>query len=156
MTTPPRVVFDCNVYFQALISPEGPSARCLLNAADGKIELFCSQSSIAELLDVAARPSLRAKFDILDSNVARLIEAIREAAWVLNDVPAVYVHPIDPKDSHYIDLAIATESEFVVSRDRDLLRLVDPRSPESADFARRFPALRIVDPVVLLQLLALP
>lgn len=56
-----RVVFDCNVYFQALISPAGPAGRCLLAAAAGEVVLFCSRQVLDEVVEVAARPGLRAR-----------------------------------------------------------------------------------------------
>lgn len=38
-----RVVFDCNVYFQALISPAGPAGRLFALAAVQLVELFVSE-----------------------------------------------------------------------------------------------------------------
>ena len=42
MTMPERVVFDCNVFFQALTSPFGPAARLLELASSRDILLFVS------------------------------------------------------------------------------------------------------------------
>jgi hypothetical protein len=33
--SPERVVFDCGVYFQALIAPSGPAGKCFAAATDG-------------------------------------------------------------------------------------------------------------------------
>jgi len=58
------------------------------------------------------------------------------------NVPQRYTHPVDPKDSAYINLALATDSELVVSRDRHLLSLMDGTTPEGCSFQRRFPQTR--------------
>jgi predicted nucleic acid-binding protein len=65
----------------------------------------------------------------------------------MEDFPLVFSYQRDPDDAHYVNLAIAAQAELIVSRDRDLLDLMDPTKPEAADFQRRFPQVRIVDPV---------
>lgn len=57
-----RVVYDCNVFLQALISPEGPSGRCLTLVLESRVGLFCSEAVIEELREVASRKALRSKF----------------------------------------------------------------------------------------------
>jgi putative PIN family toxin of toxin-antitoxin system len=61
MTAIERVVFDCNVYFQALISPSGPARRLIELAADGRLEVYGSTTVLEELKDVVVRPNLRRK-----------------------------------------------------------------------------------------------
>ena len=68
---------------------------------------------------------------------------------IVSNVTPTYVHPIDPDDSHYIDLALAAGASLITSRDRHLLNLMD-RAPEGAEFHRRFPFLDIVTPEALL------
>lgn len=152
---PVRVVFDCNIYFQALISPHGPAAACLLAAMRGQVDLFCSEYVVGEFRDVASRTELRARFRITDERVDRIVEAAREAATFIDHVPEVYTHPSDPDDSHYVNLALATDARLLVSRDKHLLNLVDGRSPEGRDFLARFPQLRILEPTPFLQELKL-
>jgi putative PIN family toxin of toxin-antitoxin system len=148
------VVFDCNVYFQALISPGGPSAACVGSAAAGRVRLSCSERSIAELRGVASRGDLRAKFGITDDRVERLVAHVRAIAEFVDNVPERYHHPIDPDDSHYINLALATNSRLIVSRDRDLLRLMVPNDPEGRNFRALFPWLEVLNPEGLLEELA--
>ena len=52
----------------------------------------------------------------------------------------------DPKDEIYVNLAIEAGASYLVSRDKDLLDLMnDP------DFRSRFPGLTILDPVAFLK-----
>jgi predicted nucleic acid-binding protein len=39
-TAVPKVVFDCNVFLQALVNPRGPSGRCKQLVDSGEIEFL--------------------------------------------------------------------------------------------------------------------
>jgi hypothetical protein len=73
MTTPERVVFDCNVLFQALTSPFGPAARLLELASSRDILLF----------------------------VAGFIADISSFATCVDSVPHIFDFGRDPDDAHY-------------------------------------------------------
>jgi putative PIN family toxin of toxin-antitoxin system len=88
-----RVVFDCNVYFQALTSPRGPAARLVDFALNGDISLFVSKYTLDELADVAARPQLVAKYGLEEAVVAKFISNLRSAATCINSVPHIFDFP---------------------------------------------------------------
>ena len=54
--------------------------------------------------------------------------------------------PRDPDDEVFLNLAIQSDAEFLVTRDRDLLDLMD-----DSEFCSQFPHLRIVAPVGFLE-----
>ena len=152
MRAPLRVVFDCSVYFQALIGRRGPAARCVECATVRKVFLCCSEATIEELLDVSSRDHLRARFRYTDEDVRSLIASIRLSAEFFESVPERYLLAADASDSHYVNLALETGARLVVSRDRDLLRLMDVGRPEGREFRSLFPNLEIVDPPGMLRL----
>lgn len=135
-------VFDCNIFFQSLISGTGPSSECLIRARTGAIRLHISQYVIDELLDVCTRPHIQQKFGVTAEQAAAFIQELRSFALLIDQVPSIYVHPHDPDDSHYIDLAVATGSQLIVSRDRHLRLLMDLSRREAQDFHSRFPDIR--------------
>jgi putative PIN family toxin of toxin-antitoxin system len=53
-----RVVFDCNVFVQALVGRPGPAAQCLRLAETDQIQLFTSRQVLAEIEDVLSRPAI--------------------------------------------------------------------------------------------------
>lgn len=53
----------------------------------------------------------------------------------------------DPDDAHYVNLALAADARLILSRGKDLLDLMDSTKPEAAEFQKRFPTLRILNPV---------
>jgi len=55
----PRVVFDCNTLVQALAFEHGPAAECLRLFESGRIELFISNPTIAELRRVLGYEEVR-------------------------------------------------------------------------------------------------
>lgn len=156
MTTSPsgRAVYDCNVLLQGFVNSNGPAGACIAAAIDERVSLSCSRFVLDELREVASRPSVRAKFPhITDERLSDFIDLIAVIAQFPDDIPQVYAGCRDPDDNHYIDLALATSSVFVVSRDKDLLVLRNPASLQGRELAERFPQLRIVEPVELLRVL---
>ncbi|MFQ5495585.1 MAG: putative toxin-antitoxin system toxin component, PIN family [Phycisphaerae bacterium] len=155
MTAGVRVVFDCNVFLQALISPGGPAGRCVTMSFQRKVALFCTTQIIQELRETASDPRIRARFTRLtDATLAALVENIERIAVFLRHVPETFTYPRDPDDAHYINVALAAEAKYVVSRDKDLLDLMDRGRPEAREFRRRFPTLEIIEPQVLLRLIS--
>jgi len=148
---PPRVVFDCPIYAQALINLRGPAAACLLLAQSGRILLFISDYVVQEIRELPTK--LKPKLGVTSERVENLILDLAKYARPIDNVPDQYVSPFDVDDSHYINLALATRSQLVVSRDKHLLDLMDQAREEARDFVKRFPELRIIEPQILLQML---
>jgi predicted nucleic acid-binding protein len=93
---------------------------------------------------VIRRPQIRARFRTLtDDVVAEFIARIERIAVRVDEVATDITLARDPKDEPYINLAIQSQADYLVSRDRDLL--------EGADaIAKNTPSLRILDPVAFL------
>ena len=146
--TPPKVVYDCNIFVQALINLHGPAGRCLQFAKDGRVMLFTSPYVLAEIREIHWKTP--AKYGITAEQTDELARNLASFATLFTDVPEIYHHPYDPDDSHYVNLALKAEARLIISRDRHLLMLADPARKEGQDFQARFSAIRILDPVQLL------
>jgi putative PIN family toxin of toxin-antitoxin system len=150
------IVFDCNVYFQAFISATGPAAKLLEAVERKRLSLFLSQFVLDELRNVLSRPQIVSKFKFNRERVTNYLDALVELATLVADVPHVFDFPRDPKDAHYVDLALAVHAKLIVSRDKDLLSLRDYSTEEGRDFLTRFPNLIILTPPEALKLIEPP
>jgi putative PIN family toxin of toxin-antitoxin system len=153
---PDRVVFDCNVFVQSLISPRGPAGACVDAAVSRRIQVFASEHVLAEVQDVTERSDLVRRFRLTAERIEKFMDRLRGVVTLVDEVPHVFTYPRDPKDEHYVDLAIAVGARLVVSRDRDLLALADPKDPAGRDFQARFPAISVITPIELLAALDRP
>jgi putative PIN family toxin of toxin-antitoxin system len=143
-----KVVFDCVVFAQALISPSGPAGECVKRALVGSLQLFVSQYVIDEIRDLYRK--IPSRYGVTLDQINNLADDVTASAVFISAVPSVYLHPHDPNDSHYVDLAVATKSNLIVSRDRHLLQLMDATRGEGRDFLRRFPGISVIAPHELL------
>jgi len=147
----PKVVFDCNVFLQAVVNPNGPAGRCKQLVDRGAIELYVSEEALAEVAEVLSRPRTRRLAPALTLEVIEaFIADIRLKSICLRNIPEEYHFERDPKDEPYINLAIVARAKFIVSRDNDLLDLMKPGSQASSEFQRRYPLLKIITPTDLL------
>jgi len=142
-----KAVFDAMVFLQAAANPSGPSGACFAHVRSGTLMLITSAETVSELRGLLARPKIRTKFPHLTDDVAEaLVTEVERVSTCVDTVPRVFEHPRDPKDEPYINLAIVTDANYLTSRDKDLLDLMnDP------DFTTRFPGIRVLDPLTLLR-----
>ncbi|MCI0485663.1 MAG: putative toxin-antitoxin system toxin component, PIN family [Blastocatellia bacterium] len=143
----PSVVFDCMVFLQSLIKEANPAVACLELFEKGDIKLFISDEILVEICDVLTRPKLQARYPLLTNERAgKLIEILREKAEFIENVPRKFTYPRDPKDEPYINLAIAANADYIVSRDKDLLDLMTGHTKECKEFRQRFRRLKVIEP----------
>lgn len=147
--TLPKVVFDCNIFVQALINLNGPAGRCVEKAKNREVLLFVSPYVLAEVREIHLKTP--PKYGITAEQTEELAASLSSFATLVTDVPEVYRHPHDPDDSAYVNLALKADARLIVSRDRHLLMLADANRKEGKDFQARFPGFRIIDPVELLR-----
>lgn len=150
MSVGTRVVFDCNIFLQAVSAPKGPAGRCIQLVFDKKLALFFSPRVFEELCEVLSRPTVFTKLKLTPVWAERFLEAIESVGMVLNGFAKSFTYDRDPDDAHYVNLALAANADFIVSRDKDLFDLMDVTRPEAVGFQGRFPAIRILTPVGLL------
>jgi putative PIN family toxin of toxin-antitoxin system len=149
----PRVVFDCMVFLQTTARPGGPAARLFVDFVEaGRLTLFVSDTILAEVQDVLARPRIRAKNPAITDDVVNAFrERVEQVAQRIDPVPSLFILPRDPDDEPYLNLAIATRADYLVTRDNDMLDLM-----QDAAFRAQYPTLTILDPVALLHILHPP
>jgi putative PIN family toxin of toxin-antitoxin system len=139
------------VFFQAASRPGGPAARLFIEFVEtGHLTLSVSDAILTEVRDVLGRPRIRAKNPtITDERVEEFFRRIDKVAQKIDDVPGSYSLPRDPDDEPYLNLAIATNADYLVTWDKDMLDLM-----QDTDFRDQYPQLTILSPVALLQILA--
>lgn len=114
----PRVTADTNILVSGLVYRRGKPYDLLRMALDGTINLTVSQHILDEMADVLAR-----KFYATPEEIAEATLIVRDAARVVT--PAVQLDVIreDPADNRILECAVAAGSDYIVTGDKDLLRL---------------------------------
>jgi hypothetical protein len=134
------LILDTNILISALLSPLGAPAK-LLDAWERKrLTLVACDALIAEFRDVVGRPFFRAR---LRASAAELLAAgLRDFSFFCRNLPDGPVAS-DPKDSYLLALAEASQAEFLVTGDRELLALKEHKST------------RIVTPAAMIELMSI-
>jgi putative PIN family toxin of toxin-antitoxin system len=147
-------VLDAMIYVQAASNANGPSYAIIRRCAAGDLTVFMSDRTWREISEVLGRFVGRKKgLALAPERISRLLAQVGQIVTWLTGVPDAYRYPRDVDDEPYINLAIAADADYLVSRDKDLLDLMDESTVEGADFLVRFPKLRIIDPAALLRAL---
>jgi uncharacterized protein len=140
-------VFDTTALLQAAGSRKGPAGACLTLVDEGHVKLYLSTVTFDEIRDVLNRPEIRKAFPKLtDEYVSGFLDHLADKGHRIEDVPSVYRFDRDPKDEPFINLAIATQAPFLVTRDSGLLDLMKDDA-----FRNAYPWLTIFDPVAFLK-----
>jgi putative PIN family toxin of toxin-antitoxin system len=151
------VVFDTNIFLQALASRGGPAVKCLEYFERGKIIIAVSRDTLAEVEEILSRSHLRLKYPLLtDERIAQLLDRLLYRGIYLRRVSQHFTYPRDPKDEPQLNLAIEVKADYLISRDRDLLDLMNWDRAAGREFQQRFRFLKIVTPEEFLQAIEQP
>ena len=133
MAVPLRVVFDCNVFLQAVASDLSPANAALLAAEGGAFELLLSNKVLAEYAEVMSRPRVRTKLPSLTSKrIAVYLLKLSRSALTIDPVPDILKLPRDPTDDKYLNLVLAGKAEILITRDRDFEEIQNDRTLREA------------------------
>ena len=150
-----RAVFDCNIFIQVLLNPKSVAAKCFDLVLDGKIILFVSKAILDEVCEVIFRPKIISRLpDATTQRIEIFVEQIVNNSVYLKNVPNKFEFERDPKDEMIIDLAVECETDFIITRDKDLLDLMIGFDDNSKKFRQRFHPLKIVAPVEFLKMIS--
>ena len=121
----PGVVFDCNVFLQALANERSAAAKALDLLEQDAITLFVSEPILREVRDVLTRTKIRRKLPrITNVRVRALLQRLIARAILIKNIPEEFKYQRDPKDEMYINLAIvANDPSRIAELMDELLRL---------------------------------
>jgi putative PIN family toxin of toxin-antitoxin system len=109
--------FDTSVYIRA-INFGGPAAKLLGKAKAGDFRLDVSDAILAETAEV-----LREKFRRDGYTISDAIQKIRAIGNHVTPTEALGVVKEDPDDDRILECAVEAKSDFIVTEDKDLIRI---------------------------------
>ncbi len=121
-----RVTADTNLIVSAALWGGNPR-RVIDSARDGFFELYTSPALIAELKDILGRGKFTKQFLRVGFTPEDLVEELLGFAIVVEEVLLPFSVARDPDDDAVLACALASESETIVSGDKDLLDLKEYR-----------------------------
>lgn len=130
---PPRVVLDTNVVLSALVFSTGSLIALRRGWQSQRCTPLVSKATAGELIRVLAYPKFRLNAEERENLLSDYL-AFCETFQVPNPPPQT-PHCRDPFDVPFLELAIASEADYLVTGDRDLLTIASkfPRPIVNAD-----------------------
>lgn len=116
-------VLDTNVLVSALCLPHSLPAQLLRRWLARQFVLLLSESILAELRDVLARPKIVRRFAMTEDKAQAFVQLLRDLAILTPGKLTVQAVLADPKDDHVVACALEGEAGFIVSGDRHLREL---------------------------------
>jgi putative PIN family toxin of toxin-antitoxin system len=111
-------VIDVNVWISALLTP-GTARKLINHLKAARFELAYSNQIFDELLEVASRRRLAQKLSTEDK--LDLTDLIKQRGVLVELEQPLPPISRDPKDDIYLSCALVSDSDFLVTGDKDLL-----------------------------------
>lgn len=117
-----RIVIDTSVLVSGLIRPQGIPGDVLKFLRNGKFTALYSNETIMEIVDVLGRNKFRQKYHIKPDDISALIKLIRlRGEAIVSEVTITDCR--DPKDNKFLEVALTSGADYLVSGDSDLLSM---------------------------------
>jgi putative PIN family toxin of toxin-antitoxin system len=119
--TPPRVVLDTNLVLSALVFSAGTLVALRRGWQSHRFTPLVSKATAGELIRVLAYPKFRLN---TEEREHLLSDYLPFCETIQVPTPPPQTPPCrDPYDVPFLELALASEADFLVTGDRDLLSL---------------------------------
>jgi putative PIN family toxin of toxin-antitoxin system len=120
-----KVVLDTNVLVSALLKRDSIPGRLLQAVWDGNLDLVLSEPLLAELHEVLNYPKIRKRL-VASAIDSELFVELLQFFTVQVDLTGVEVpRPRDAGDEMVLATLVASQAEWLVSGDEDLLAMAD-------------------------------
>jgi putative PIN family toxin of toxin-antitoxin system len=126
---------DADCLIAGTLAPSGACSRLLDHWQSGEFELIVCPNLIEEVRRALLHPRIADKYGISSTEVDSLTQRLREESLLFDDpIDPPRVVPDDPNDDYLIALALASPTNWFVTRDRHFdnvqiegLTIVPPR-----------------------------
>lgn len=117
-----------------------------------RLELFISPITFAEVEEVLFRSNIINRIPYSSQEqIEFFLKSIVDNATIIHHIPKKFDFERDPKDEPYINLAIAANAVYIISRDKDLLDLMTGYTDECKEFRQKFRLLKAIEPLEFLK-----
>ena len=155
-TRPFRVVLDTNVMVRGVGNSRSPSGQVLALCDQRVVIPLISRPVLAEYRTVLNDPAIGSRYsDLSTTKVETELARLAYLGDLIRKNNVRFAFPRDPKDSKFIELAIAGGAGAIVTGDRDMLDLPKGRDEVSKRFRQRLPGIHVMRPEVFLDWIAL-
>lgn len=122
---PPRIVLDTNVCLDLFVFGDAQCARLQAALRGGEVEAVTREDCRAEWLAVLQYPALRLDAERRAAAAAAFDAQVRCLASdpPVLPVPARLPRCADADDQKFLELALAVQAQWLLSRDHEVLRL---------------------------------
>ena len=123
------IVFDTNVIISYFLSPTGTPAKLVTiwEQLTAPFDVIVSDAILAEYARSLAYPHLVAHHKKSKRQIDEYVNSFRKLATVVYPNEEVTIVKDDPDDNKFLACALAGNAHYVVSGDRDLLRVGEYR-----------------------------
>ena len=117
-----KVVLDTNIFISGIFW-KGSSNSIITNWKEGKFTLVTSLEAVSEIIKVLKDFKIR----LSDDMIKEWIDLIRRNSIIVEPKEKIEAVKDDPKDSIFIETAVAGNVDYIISQDNHLLKLKEFR-----------------------------
>ena len=118
-----NVTLDTNVLLSATLWNGSEAQKLLFELIKLDIKIYTSVEIISEFVNVLERD-----FDYSDKEITNILEILLSGLIIISPSEKIKIIEEDPKDDKILECAVASNSRYLISYDRHLLKLKEFRN----------------------------
>lgn len=134
-----KIVLDTNVFISGLFFPKSNAGRILNSCIEGKFSLCLSEELLSEIEKVLFYPKIRKRLKLSQLEIENYCSLLRFQFEIFNikNIKANVVK--DKNDNHILATFIASNADFLITGDDDLLSMSDEyRIVSLSEFVKKY------------------